>query len=71
MIRRPTATLGVYLADGRLTIANAGAEQAIRPLCAGRRNRLYLAGDGGLTPTAVLMSIAASASDTGSTRGRI
>src|SRR5262249_56908264 len=54
-------TLGVYLTDGRLTIDNADAEQAIRPLCVGRRNWLHLGGDGGLTPTAVLMSIAASA----------
>ena len=54
-------TLGVYLTDGRLTIDNADAEQAIRPLCVGRRDRLYVGGDGGLAPTAVLMSIAASA----------
>lgn len=53
-------TLGVYLTDGRLTIDNAAAEQAIRPLCVGRRNWLHLGGDGGLTPTAVLPSIAAS-----------
>jgi hypothetical protein len=53
-------TLGVYLADGRLTIDNAVAEQAIRPLAVGRRNWLHLGGDGGLRPTAVLPSIAAS-----------
>ena len=53
-------TLGVYLADGRLTIDNAPAEQAIRPLCVGRRNWLHLGGDGGLRPTAVLLSMAAS-----------
>ena len=53
-------TLGVYLTDGRLTIDNAPAEQAIRPLCVGRRNWLHLGGDGGLKPTAVLLSIAAS-----------
>jgi hypothetical protein len=53
-------TLGVYLTDGRLTIDNAAAEQAIRPLCIGRRNWLHLGGDGGLRPTAVLLSIAAS-----------
>ena len=51
----------MYLTDGRLTIDNAAAEQAIRPLCVGRRNWLHLGGDGGLTPTAVLLSIAASA----------
>src|SRR5262249_36251681 len=54
------STLGVYLTDGRLTIDNAAAEQAIRPLCVGRRNWLHLGGDGGLTPTAVLLSVAAS-----------
>ncbi len=52
--------LGVYLTDGRLTIDNTPAEQAIRPLCVGRRNWLHLGGSGGLQPTAVLLSIAAS-----------
>jgi transposase len=50
----------VYLTDRRLTIDNAAAEQAVRPLCVGRRNWLHLGGDGGLRPTAVLLSIAAS-----------
>jgi hypothetical protein len=50
----------VYLTDGRLSIDNAAAEQAIRPLCVGRRNWLHLGGDGGLRPTAVLLSVAAS-----------
>ena len=53
-------TLGVYLTDGRLTIDNAAAERAIRPLAVGRRNWLHLGGDGGLKPTAILLSIAAS-----------
>jgi hypothetical protein len=53
-------TLGVYLTDGRLTIDNGPAEQAIRPLAVGRRNWLHVAGDGGLRPTAVLLSLAAS-----------
>jgi transposase len=53
-------TLGVYLTDGRLTIDNGPAEQAIRPLATGRRNWLHLGGDGGLRPTAVLLSLAAS-----------
>jgi hypothetical protein len=53
-------TLGVYVTDGRVTIDNAAAEQAIRPLAVGRRNWLHLGGDGGLKPTAVLLSIAAS-----------
>jgi transposase len=54
------STLGAYLTDGRLTIDNAAAEQAIRPLCVGRRNWLHLGGDGGLKPMAVLLSITAS-----------
>ncbi|MDB5308761.1 MAG: Transposase family protein [Gemmataceae bacterium] len=53
-------TLGVYLTDGRLMIDNSAAEQAIRPLAVGRRNWLHLGGDGGLKPTAVLLSICAS-----------
>jgi hypothetical protein len=53
-------TLGVYLTDGRLTIDNAPAEQAVRPLAVGRRNWLHLGGDGGLRPTAVLLSVTAS-----------
>src|SRR5262249_43958024 len=53
-------TLGVYLTDGRLTIDNGPAEQAIRPLCVGRRNWLHLGGDGGLKATAVLLSVSAS-----------
>jgi transposase len=53
-------TLGVYLTDGRLTIDNGPAEQAIRPLCVGRRNWLHLGGDGALRPTAVLLSVTAS-----------
>lgn len=53
-------TLGVYVTHGRLATDNAAAERAIRPLCVGRRNWLHLGGDGGLRPTAVLLSIAAS-----------
>jgi transposase len=53
--------LGIYLTDGRLTIDNGPAEQAIRPLAVGRRNWLHLGRDGGLRPTAVLLSVAASA----------
>jgi hypothetical protein len=48
------------LTDGRLTIDNSPAEQAIRPLCVGRRNWLHLGGDGGLRTTATLLSVAAS-----------
>jgi hypothetical protein len=54
-------TLNRYLEDGRLTIDNAPAEQAIRPLAVGRRNWLQIAGDGGLKSAAVLLSVAASA----------
>jgi transposase len=54
-------TLIRYLEDGRLTIDNAPAEQAIRPLAVGRRNWLQIAGDGGLRSAAVLLSLAASA----------
>jgi hypothetical protein len=53
-------TLGVYLTDGRLTIDNGPAEQAIRPLYVRRRNWLHLGGDGALSPTAVLLSVTAS-----------
>ena len=54
-------TLIRYLQDGRLTIDNAPAEQAIRPLAVGRRNWLQIAGDGGLKSAAVLLTVAASA----------
>jgi transposase len=53
-------TLGVYLTDGRLTIDNAAAEQAIRPLAIGRKNWLHVAGDGGLKTASVLLSTCAS-----------
>ena len=43
-----------------MTIDNGPAEQAIRPLCVGRRNWLHLGGDGALDPTAVLLSVTAS-----------
>jgi transposase len=54
------STLGIYLTDGRLTIDNGPAEQAIRPLAVGHKNWLHLGGDGALRPTAVLLSITAS-----------
>jgi hypothetical protein len=53
-------SLVVYTRDGRLTIDNSPAEQALRPLAVGRKNWLHLGGDGGLRPTAVLLSVAAS-----------
>jgi transposase len=54
-----------YVRDGRLTIDNGPAEQAIRPLAVGRRNWLHVGGDGGLRPTAVLLSMAASVKRSG------
>jgi transposase len=54
-------TLQVYVSDGRLVIDNHPAEQAIRPLAIGRNNWLHIAADGGMTPAAVLLSLAASA----------
>ena len=52
--------LGVYLTDGRLTIDNGPAEQAVHPLAIGRKNWLHLGGDGSFRPTAVLLSVTAS-----------
>jgi hypothetical protein len=52
--------LGVYLADGRRTIDNGLAEQAIRPLAVGRKNWLHLGGDSALRPMAVLLRVTAS-----------
>src|SRR5262249_43592343 len=54
-------TLIRYLEDGRLTIDNGPAEQAIRPLAVGRRNWLQIAGDGGLTSAPPLFRVAAPA----------
>ena len=53
-------SLLVYTRDGRLTIDNGPAEQAIRPLAVGRRNWPHVGGNGGLRPAAVLLSVAAS-----------
>jgi hypothetical protein len=52
--------LGGYVTDGRLTIDNGPAEQAIRPLAIGRKNWPHLGGAGALRPTAVLLSVTAS-----------
>ncbi len=54
-------TLGRYLGDARFTIDNNVAERAVRPLAVGRKNWLFVGGDGGLTSAAVLMSLCASA----------
>ncbi len=53
-------SLVVYTCDGRLTIDNGPAEQAVRSLAVGRNNWLHVGGDGGLRPAAVLLSVAAS-----------
>jgi hypothetical protein len=59
--RSPRASRALrYTRDGRLTIDNSPAEQALRPLAVGRKNWLHLGGDGGLRPTAVLLSVAGS-----------
>lgn len=54
-------TLGRYLDDARFTIDNNVAERAVRPLAVGRKNWLFVGGDGGLPSAAVLMSLCASA----------
>ena len=54
-------TLVRYVSDGRRTIDNGAAERAIRPLAVGRKNWLFIGGDGGLTSAAVLLSVCASA----------
>jgi hypothetical protein len=50
-----------YVTDGRLAIDNGPAERAVRPLAVGRRNWLFVGGDGGLPTAAVLLSVCASA----------
>jgi transposase len=54
-------TLGRYLGDAQFTIDNNVAERAVRPLAVGRKNWLFIGGDGGLPSAAVLMSLCASA----------
>jgi transposase len=54
-------TLGRYLSDARFTIDNKVAERAVRPLAIGRKNWLFIGGDGGLQSAAVLMSLCVSA----------
>jgi len=50
-----------YLGDARFSLDNNAAERAVRPLAVGRRNWLFLGGDGGLATASVLMSLCASA----------
>ncbi|HEY2910308.1 MAG TPA: IS66 family transposase [Gemmataceae bacterium] len=59
--RNQWPTLGRYLDDARFTIDNNVAERAVRPLAIGRKNWLFIGGDGGLRSAAVLMSLCASA----------
>lgn len=59
--RNQWPTLVRYVEDGRLHIDNGPAERAIRPLAVGRRNWLFIGGDGGLKSAAVLLSVTASA----------
>jgi transposase/uncharacterized coiled-coil protein SlyX len=54
-------TLVRYLDDHRLAIDNGPAERAIRHLAVGRRNWLFIGGDGGLASAATLLSVVASA----------
>ncbi len=59
--RNQWPSLTRYVTDGRFAIDNGPAERAIRPLAVGRRNWLFIGGDGGLTTAAVLLSVCASA----------
>ena len=59
--RNQWPTLGRYLDDVRFSIDNNAAERAVRPLAVGRKNWLFVAGDGGLRTAAILMSLCASA----------
>jgi transposase len=59
--RNGWASLTRYVTDGRLAIDNGPAERAVRPLAVGRRNWLFVGGDGGLRTAAVLLSVCASA----------
>jgi transposase len=54
-------TLSRYLNDARFTIDNNVAERAVRPLALGRKNWLFVGGDGGLATASVLMSLCAGA----------
>lgn len=59
--RNQWPTLGRYLEDSRFTIDNNVAERAVRPLAVGRKNWLFVGGDGGLATASVLMSLCAGA----------
>ncbi len=59
--RNQWSTLGRYVNDARFAIDNNGVERALRPLAVGRKNWLFVGGDGGLSRAAVLMSLCVSA----------
>jgi transposase len=59
--RNQWPSLGRYLGDARFTIDNNVAERAVRPLAVGRKNWLFIGGDGGLPTASVLLSLCASA----------
>jgi len=59
--RNQWPTLDRYLGDARFAIDNNVAERAVRPLAVGRKNWLFVGGDGGLASASVLMSLCASA----------
>lgn len=59
--RNQWPTLGRYFNDARFATDNNVVERALRPLAVGRKNWLFVGGDGGLSRAGVLMSICASA----------
>lgn len=59
--RNQWPTLGRYLNEARFTIDNNVAERAVRPLSIGRKNWLFIGGDGGLGSASVVLSLCASA----------
>jgi transposase len=54
-----------YLDDGRLSISNNAAENALRPLAVGRKNWLFFQRDGGGRTAAILMSLLMTAKAAG------
>jgi transposase len=59
------ASLIRYAEDFRLDLDNGVAERAIRPLAVGRRNWLFIGGDGGIPAASLLLSLVASAKQHG------
>ena len=54
-----------FLANPKLNIDNNPCENVVRPFCLGRKNWLFVGGDGGGTSMAVLASFAATCKDNG------